>query len=73
MRLILSKETTAAIVSSLYAAICTAEGDVEFWSREDLEIDPEVRKACLSRAEEQLRERMGSLAAFREACGQAKK
>lgn len=73
MRLILSKEATAAILSSLHAAICTAEGDVEFWSREDLEIDPEVQRACLEHAEGQLRERMGSLAAFREACGQAKK
>jgi hypothetical protein len=41
--------------------------NVEFWSRDDLEVDPEVQRACLGRAEERLRERMGALSAFREA------
>ena len=67
MRLTLNKEAVAAIVTALHAAVCDAEGNVEFWIRDDLEVDPEVQRACLGHAEERLRERMGALSAFREA------
>lgn len=67
MNVRLSKEAVAAIMTALHAAIYDAEGNVELWAREDLEIDPEVQRTCLAYAEQRLRERMGALSAFREA------
>ena len=67
MRLTLSKEAISAIEAALRAAACDAEGNVELWDREDLNMDPEVHRTCLAHAEERLRERMGALGAFREA------
>lgn len=69
MRLTLSNETAAAIVTGLYVAICATECEVKRWAKEDRELPDELSRQCLGSARKQLRELTEALDAFRAALG----